>query len=633
MNKFTITFQPSGKTVEVAEGGTLLEAAAEAGVHINSVCGGDGICGKCRLIVKEGEVNTPPTTLLARNEIRGGYVLACQATVHSDLAVEVPPETAVAAEEKGLDEISIRYRDIEPGRPRKVTFKHDPMVRKTHLKLPAPSLVDNLSDLERLYRAVRQKTGIGNMQTGLAIIRELPPTLRKSNWDITATLGARANTTEVIQIEPGNTAAKNYGVAVDVGTTTVVAHLLDLNSGVTLDADATYNSQIKFGEDIIRRIIRAEENGSSELSEAIRGDINDIIARISSRAGIKLNDITAVICAGNTTMLSFLLGLPPENIRREPYIPDAAELPPFRAAQVGVKINGRGLLYCVPGVAGFVGGDITAGVLVSGMQRSDSLSLFVDIGTNGEIAIGNREWLLACSCSAGPAFEGSGVTCGTRAAAGAIEKFAITDTGRVKYKTIGDLPPTGVCGSGLIEVIAGLFQARLLGRDGRFDPTRSSDRLRVSDEETGFVIVPAEESATKQDIFITQADIDNLIRAKAAVYAGISVLLKAVKIPVTELDNIYISGGFGSYLDIRRAICIGLLPDLPTGRIHFIGNGSVRGAKTILLSREACREALKIAGMMTYFELSTDNRFMEEFTSARFLPHTDIERFPSCMVK
>lgn len=633
MSKFKVTFLPSGKQAIVDEGETLLSAAKKADVYINSVCGGDGICGKCRLIVKEGEVKTPPTTLLDRNEIRLGYVLACQATVQSDLSVEVPPETSVVEEEKGLDEISVRYRDIEVVRPEQVAFKHDPLVKKIHLKLPPPSLDDNLSDLQRVYREIKKKTGIREMQTGLAIIRELPVYLRENNWDITATLGIRANTTEVIQIEPKNTAVKNYGVAVDVGTTTIVGHLIDLNSGVTLEAEAIYNSQIKFGEDIIRRIIKAEEDGIEELTEAIRNDINNIIARISSRAKVKLNDITAVICAGNTTMISFLLGLPPENIRREPYIPDATVLPPFRAAQVGIKINGRGLLYCVPGRAGFVGGDITAGVLISGINRSESLSLFVDIGTNGEVVVGNKDWLLACSCSAGPAFEGSGVTCGTRAAAGAIDKFTIADIDKVEYRTIGNIPPTGVCGSGLLEVIAELFRTGLLGRDGRFDFSKKSGRLRESDEGAEFVIVPARESAIKKDIVITQADIDNLIRAKAAVYAGMSVLMKAVKIPVEQIENVFISGGFGSYLNIRQAISIGLLPDLPTERINFIGNGSVRGAKTIFLCEEAHREAHQIAGMMTYFELSTDNRFMEEFTSAQFLPHTNIELFPSCPVK
>jgi len=632
MSKFKVTFLPSEKTAEVEKGETLLEAAKQANVFINSICGGDGICGKCRLIVKEGEVDSPPTTLLDRNEIRRGYVLACQAGVQSDLTVKVPPESAVAAEEKELDEISIRYRDIGPGRIQKVTFKHDPMVKKIHFQIPSPTLDDNLSDLDRIYREIRKKTKTKNMQTGLAIIRELPNLLRKSGWDVTATLGSRANTTEVIQLEPGDTAKKNYGVAVDIGTTTVVGHLVDLNSGVTLEAEATYNSQIKFGEDIIRRIIKAEEDGIEELTEAIRSDINDIIARISSRAKVKLNDITAIICAGNTTMISFLLGLPPENIRREPYIPDATELPPFRAAQVGIKINGRGLLYCVPGRAGFVGGDITAGVLVSGMNRSDELSLFVDIGTNGEIVVGNRDWLLACSCSAGPAFEGSGVTSGTRAATGAIDKFTIKDTDKFEYRTIGGLPPIGVCGSGLLDVVAELFRAKYLGRDGRFDLSKKTDRIRQSDEDIEFVIVPAAESATKKDIVITQADIDNLIRAKAAVYAGISVLLNAVKIPAEQVENIFISGGFGSYLNIRQALCIGLLPDLPTGKIHFIGNGSVRGAKTILISQEAHREVHQIAKMMTYFELSTDNNFMEEFTSAQFLPHTNIELFPSCPV-
>jgi uncharacterized 2Fe-2S/4Fe-4S cluster protein (DUF4445 family) len=332
-------------------------------------------------------------------------------------------------------------------------------------------------------------------------------------------------------------------------------------------------------------------------------------------------------------MISLVLNLPPDRIRREPYIPPATDPPAGPAAEAGLEISGTGLLECVPGIASWVGGDITAGILASQMERSPALCLLVDIGTNGEIVLGSREWLLACSCSAGPAFEGSGVSCGMRAAPGAIDKVDLAAGGGFKYRCVAGNPPAGICGSGLLDLVHELFRAGILGRDGRFDRDRAGKRLRQTDDGLRFILVPAGEGAAPKDIYISQADIDNLVRAKAAIYAGISLLLRSVSIPAADIRRVYISGGFGNYLNIRRAVCLGLLPDLPEERIQFIGNGAVRGAKMALLSRAARQAARRVAGSTTYFELSTDPAFMDEYTSALFIPHTNIELFPSCLEK
>jgi uncharacterized 2Fe-2S/4Fe-4S cluster protein (DUF4445 family) len=614
----------------VAEGETVLKAAERADVYVNSVCGGEGTCGKCRVIVKSGEVQAHASSLLSDEETADGYVLSCLTGIQSDLIIEVPPESSALRSIEGMEETSNRFSSLADWDFNKTGFTLDPLVRKIRLHLPSPSLEDNLDDFSRLLRAIRRETGITALTAPISILRQLPTLLRDSAWDLTVTIADRRGSLEIIRIQPGKLSEGNYGIAVDIGTTTVVAHLIDLNTGRTLDAAATYNSQIIFGEDVIKRIIRSEEDGIDPLCRGIRQDINDLIGKLCLESNLKMDDITAVICAGNTTMLSIFLGITPRNIRREPYIPPLSDPPPMPAVHAGLKINENGVLYCVPGIAGWVGGDITAGLISSGIDRSPAISLLIDIGTNGEIVVGNREWQLACSCSAGPAFEGSGIACGCRAIAGAIDKVDIIDGETVRYRTIGDDLPIGICGSGLLDSVSELFHAGILGRDGRFGRSRPSERLIEFSDQPAYVIVDAAETADGRDIVITQGDIDNLIRAKAAVHAGIAVLLKAVDLGRDDIERVYVSGGFGNYINIDRAICIGLLPDIDREKIFFIGNGSVRGAKTMLLSREARKLGREIASSTTYFELSTDNNFMDEYTRAMFLPHTDIENFPNC---
>ncbi|MEA1927574.1 MAG: ASKHA domain-containing protein, partial [Candidatus Auribacterota bacterium] len=562
--------------------------------------------------------------------IEKGYVLSCMTKIKSDLVVEVPPESSALRSIKGKEETSSRFGSFSDWDFHQTGFSLDPPVRKIRLQLPSPTLVDNQDDFSRLLTAIRQETGLSNITAPLSVLRELPTALRDSDWNLTVTLADIGDSREIIRIEPGESSRENYGIAVDIGTTTVVAHLVDLETGVTLDADATYNSQITFGEDVIKRIIRAEEDGVEPLSRAIRKDINNLIEKLCLEARLSIDDINAVICAGNTTMLAIFLGITPRNIRREPYIPPLSAPAPLPAVQAGLKIYEKGILYCVPGIAGWVGGDITAGLISSGIDRSPAISLLIDVGTNGEIVVGNQDWQLTCSCSAGPAFEGSGIACGCRAVAGAIDKMDIIEGNIISYRTIGDDLPIGICGSGLLDAVSSIFRAGILGRDGRFNRDLPDERLIEFNDQPAYVIAPASETAEGREIVITQGDIDNLIRAKAAIYAGIAILLKSVSLNRKDIERVLVSGGFGNYINIERAICIGLLPDVAKEKIFFIGNGSVRGAKTMLLSREALKQGQKIASSTTYFELSTELSFMDEYTRAMFLPHTDIEDFPSC---
>ena len=632
MAEYKVTFLPEERVAAASSDDTLLDAAQRAGVYVSSLCGGDTICGKCRLVVKEGEIFEEQHMLLSREEVRRGYVLACASHPRSDLVVEVPVESRMEGKQIVVDEDAQRFSGLACVDLAKYEFAHSPLVEKLYLEIPAPSLEDSLSDLSRLFRTVRSRVDAPIMQTGLKNIRRLPQILRRGDWNVTCTLGQRGGTVEVIEIEEGDTSGRNYGAAVDVGTTTMVAHLIDLNSSKILATDATYNSQIAFGEDVITRLIYAKEEvgGRERLHEAVIGNINMLINNTVAAAGVSVQDVTCVLCAGNTTMMHFLLDLDSSHIRHEPYIPAAAHIPPARAIEVGIQINPRGLLYAVPGVSSYVGGDIVSGVLASGIYRSSELSMLIDVGTNGEIVIGNDEWLMCCSASAGPAFEGGEVKFGMRATRGAIEKVRVLEGGEVvEMVVIADEKPRGICGSGLIDVIAELRRQGVTDRTAKFSEPGYCSRLRQVDDSVEFVLAYADETAIDRDIVITQPDINNLVRSKAAVYAGASVLIKSMNLKFDDVERLFIAGGFGNYLDLPGAISIGLLPDIPLHKIRFIGNSSLSGAKLAILSKEAFAEVEKIAQKMTYIDLSSNSQFMDEYSSALFLPHTNLELFPS----
>lgn len=621
-----VTFHPDDESVEVERGVTLLAAAKAAGVDLASICGGDGICGRCRVIVKDGNIDASPTTLLSRKEVQKGYVLACQTKVIGDVEVHVPPETRAEEGQILIDIDAQRFRALY--QEEKVSFKHEPLAQKLYLELPPPTLHDNLADHQRLYREIRRQREAPIMQTGLKVLQTHPKLFRQSEWKVTATLGLRGGTCEVLQVEGGDTTERNYGVAVDVGTSTVVVHLLDLNTGNTIDAEAMYNSQRAYGEEVTRRIIYAERGGLDQLQKTIVNDINNLIAAVVARNKIASHDCLAVLCAGNTTMMHLLLGLDPTYIRRDPYVSCSTAPPPVRAAEVGIQINPRGLLYCLPAIGGWVGGDVTAGVLASGLYESEETVMLIDVGTNGEIVIGNRDWMVACSASAGPAFEGSGVKCGMKASRGAIERVQISPEGNVLYKTVGNVKAKGICGSGLIDLVAGLLEAGFIDRSGALQP-EASPRIRERDGLLEFVIAPAQRSGTGKEIVITQADITNLLSAKAAIYAGALILIKALDLDFGDIDRVLLAGGFGNYLDREKAITIGLIPDLSLEKIRFVGNTSIIGAKLALLSQEALERGDEIAKSVTYYDLISFPHYYEEFLAAKFLPHTELQRFPS----
>ncbi|MDD4938785.1 MAG: ASKHA domain-containing protein [Candidatus Omnitrophica bacterium] len=639
MEKFKVTFYPDNKTVEVEKDKTVLSAAISAGVYINSSCGGDGVCGRCKVILKKGEVFSQSSGRLTQEERKRGIHLACAAQVQSDLEIEIPADSRLSLEGLTQEEVNARMKkdytepeEVEPAgkSPSEGEFVFAPLSRKVYLELPAPAADEKLSDLERLERQISLAGNISVRHTCLSNIKSLGELLRSSDWKVTASLGKREDFTEILLIEPGDTSCKNFGVAFDIGTTTVSGQLIDLNTGKALGTKATYNKQAQFGSDVITRIMYAKnEQGLEDLHRAVVADMNQMIIGLAGEHNVDLNDVTYAVCAGNTTMIHLLLRVDPTYIRREPYVPTLNFVPVLRASEVELRISPRGLLYCVPGVASYVGGDVTSGVISSGLYKQEQLCVLIDIGTNGEIVLGNRDFLISCAASAGPAFEGSGVSCGMRSSKGAIQKVKISSGSlELSYSVIGGVKPLGICGSGYIDIIAGMLGAGIVDKDGKIKEAKNK-KVRQGAEGREFVIAERKDSANGKDIVITDVDIENLKRAKAAIYSGVSMLARHVGLDLAKAEKFFVAGGFGTYLDMDNAIRIGLLPDLPRDRFVFIGNSSLSGARQMLLSSGAVDTAREIAKKITYLDLSAEPRYMDEYMAALFFPHTDLLRFPS----
>jgi len=626
MSACKVVFLPFGRTVTVERGATLLDAAGKAQIAIDSVCGGEGICGRCKMIVREGKISGNVTTLLTREEIRRGVVLACQSRVEGDLLVEIPEETR-AREKIAIDEFAQRFRAEKPRTGEIRTFAKSPLVTKVFLKLDPPTLENNLSDCERVQLVVRRQTGITSMQTGLKVIRRLPAILRENDFAVTALVGRRHQIAEIMDLEGGDTSDKNYIAVADVGTTTIVVHLVDAVRAVTVDTQACFNSQSIYGREVTARMIAAEKKDVDELRAVVVEDVNTLIASIASRNGVSLKHVTAVVCAGNTAMMHFLLSLPTRNIRRYPYIAATVQPPPLRAAEVGLKINPRGLLFFVPGISGWVGGDLTAGILATGLDQMDDIGMLMDIGTNGEIILGNKEWLVACSASTGPALEGASVACGMMATQGAIEKVFVKD-GDIRYQVIGDVPPEGICGSAVIDLLAVLLERGVIDRSGRL-VEGSDPRVRIEDGLGRFVLADGDTARSGREVYVSQDDIENVITAKAAVFAATKILFDRLKLKFSDVSKLFIAGGFGNYINLRNAVAIGLLPDLSPDRMQYVGNTSIWGAKLAALSSEAYATLHEIRDKTTYYDLMGSNDYVEQFRRAMFLPHTDVELFPS----
>lgn len=627
MREFTVTFIPQGTSVRIAKGTDLLTAATKCGIVLAASCGGEGLCGKCRVLVEKGTVKADPTRHISDKEAKHGWVLACEAVIESDLTVRIPSESLEVSEKRRHDsEEFTKGVAIK----RESAFPVQPLVRKFFLDLPLPTSDDNESDLERIEHRLRDRIGGAFVSTRLANLKHLSEMLRESDFKVTVVLGYRNHSPEIVAIESGDTTDELYGLAFDIGTTTVVGQLVDLTTRTVLGTRIAFNKQSVHGSDVISRIIFASEpEGLKKLNDAVLENINEIIEDLAEYHSVSVGSIYATVCAGNMTMMHLLLSIDPATIRRAPYVPTTSVFPTLTAAEARIEANPKGLVAFLPGVSTYVGGDIVAGILACGLADAGDLSLLIDIGTNGEIVLGGREWMMGAAASAGPSFEGSGLSCGMKAVSGAIQKVEIGDDLSVGCVTIANAPPRGICGSGYIDLLCQMLRRGVIGRDGKLRRDLSTDRIRIQDSGAEFVVSSRQESGSHKDIVITEDDIENLKRSKGAIYSAIISLLRKIGKEPADIGRIYIAGGFGNYLNIDNAVFIGLLPDVQRDTYEFIGNSSLAGARMSLLSTTAFAATHVIFRNVTYVDLSSEPDYMDEYVASLFFPHTDLGRFPS----
>ena len=669
MAEHLVTFDSLPQTVHVPTGTLLAEAARLAGIEINQPCGGQGRCGRCALLVKAGSVRRRSTLRLSDEDVSLGYALACQTVIEGDITVAVPPQEKIErllTTDRTVGEVTVP-----------VGYNHEvaQTIRRFSLRMSPPDLGDQTDDWSRLLIALRQQTGIESLRVSLRLLQQVGRVLREGDWEVTAVIDMQTwdspeGWPRLIDLKPGRDyGGPLWGVAIDIGTTTVSLWLVDLLTGRVEAQTADYNAQIVRGEDVVSRIVFSnKEGGYEQMRSLVLGTINNLVERACKRVKItdmgfgtrglaqdepggkeltlisnqlsqaRSCDIVKATVVGNSTMIHLLLGIPADSIRLMPFVTTINEIPALTAEKVGINIHPEASIDCLPGVASYVGADITAGVLSAGVNDTEKVTLFLDVGTNGEIVLGSREWLVTCAASAGPAFEGAGVRDGMRATKGAIEEVWINSTTHEpSFRVIGNVPPRGICGSGLISLLAEMFLTGVVDKAGHINTDLENIRVREGEHGSEYVIAWARESANAtatataagNDIAITNVDIDNLLRAKAAIYAGFTVLAQSVGIPLEWVEQVLIGGSFGKYINVEKAVLLGLLPDIPWERFQFLGNTAVKGAYLALLDKQARARVKEIAARMTYIELSADNTFYDAFMSALFLPHTDMSKFPS----
>ncbi len=635
MPKVTFRFEGGGEQVIFAAlGENLLELAKKANVAVDAPCSGNGSCGKCRIRLVSGRLDSRRTLHLTDEEYADKWRLSCVSRVAEDATVLVP-------------DISSAYRsrmqvaDLSSGRELALFeslhnellaagISRERAVSVLPLTLDAPALTDTMPDNERLCRAARRALGIERAALPVSVLRKLPGTLRENGFCVDCVIRLEPGSAQILDVcAPGT--ARPCGVAADIGTTSVSGVLVDLTNGTILAKASAGNGQIRYGADVIHRILeQGKPGGADRLQTAILCEtLLPMLRQMYRAAGIDAMQVYGLCFAGNSTMEHLLLGVDAGPLRTEPYIPAFFAVEPFPGTALGLPVNESALIRLAPNIGSYVGGDITAGALVSLIWNRPELSLFIDLGTNGELVLGNEEFLLSCACSAGPAFEGGDISCGMRATDGAIEAVSIdSETLAPGLTVIGgaEQKPVGLCGSGIIDCIAELFRVGLISAKGKF----TGESARILPDESGdvcYVLADAAQSATGRAVTITEVDIDNFIRAKGAIFSAIMTMLSSLDMDVSMLERVYVAGGIGSGVNVKNAIRIGMLPDLPAERYQYLGNSSLTGAYAMLLYPDASHRAAQLAQSITYLELSAEPHYMDEFVAACFLPHTNASLF------
>jgi len=616
----TVTFQPAGIRVVVPHGSTIFEASQIGHLRMRSVCGGKGTCGKCKVILEAGQGDAN-TELIAKHlsvtELSHGYTLACQTRIRSDLEVFIPLESRVEGQ-KILTWASYGETRV------------DPLARALYLAAEATSERQSISPDELLGRL---RTASGSSLTLSEGIRaKAEALLGRGAKGLTFTVTSSGDGPEIIDVTEGDTSASPLGLALDVGTTKLVMYVVNLKTGEVLDVESDYNDQILYGEDLLTRIeyARIRPEGTETLRKAVVTSTNRLITKLLARNRLDPERVIDMTLAGNTVMNHLAVGLNPSYLS-ETNMPVSRKPVVSKAGQLGLAINPGAYVYCLPNVSRYVGGDAIGDLLASGLCDANDIGVLIDMGTNGEILLGSKGWAFSCSCASGPAFEGWEIRHGMRAVTGAVEHVTINpDTLRASYTVIGgpEVKPKGICGSGLIDATAQMLLTGILDRWGNLRPQAHSQLVRQGSEGFEYLLVPAEESALDWDIVVTQRDIRNLLESKAAVCAGVAVLMKKVGATIMDVKSLYLAGAFGNYLDPRNAAIVGIFPEFPRAAVHRIGNGSVAGAYLALVSREQRRRAAALAQTTTYFDLSADPDFAEEYDAALALPGRK-DLFPS----
>jgi len=633
-----VTFQIEGAAAVVAEcnlGDNLLELARRSNVVIDAPCSGNGSCGKCRVKLVEGDVETFRSRHITDEEFEAGWRLSCNCKVTGDCTVFVPDiASAYQSRMKTADlsspkEIAIFQECQEQLKASGISFVNDFMA--LDVVMEAPSLEDTMPDVERFIWGVQAAVEVENVKVPHSVMVKLASTLREHNFHVCVKGRQDGDTFHCMEVcGPEDTAI--VGCAIDIGTTTVTMVLVDLVSGSILAKGSSGNGQIRYGADVINRIIeQGRPGGKKKLQDAIvKETLNPIIANLCRSAGISARSILQLCVAANTTMNHLFVGVDAEPVRMEPYIPSFFGWEGLLAGDLKLPANPLAPVLIAPNIGSYVGGDITAGTLAAGLWDKDEMSLFIDLGTNGELVFGNRDFLMSCACSAGPAFEGGDISCGMRATDGAVEACVIDkNTMEPTLTIVGEAgqKPVGICGSGIIDIISELFRTGIINARGLF--SREGDRVKRDAHGMGrYVLASPEESETGREISINEVDIDNFIRAKGAIFSAIDILLQSVDMTVDMIDTVYVAGGIGSGINMKNAVNIGMLPDVELEKFRYIGNSSLTGAYAMVLSDEANAKCNEVGANMTYLELSTYPGYMDSFVAACFLPHTDRSLFP-----
>lgn len=614
----SVVFQPEGKRVAVRPDENLLEVAKLAGVDITSVCGGRGSCGKCKVIIEENRGNVSPLTekerkILSYAEVAEGYRLACCTVIKGSVTVKIPEESRTGRQR-------LQVEGIE------TPVKLNPPVRKYFLRLPKPSLSDPRPDAEILLDELRRQKGLQNVEMDFHVLQTVPVALRRGEWNVTVVLW----NDRIISVDPGDTTKRLFGYAVDVGTTKLAGYLLDLSTGKVVAADSLMNPQIPYGEDVIARITYASRGSKEQkkLQKAVVGAVNQMVNSLLEKTGVKREEVYEMVAVGNTAMHHLALGICPKYLALSPYTPANRRGVNVTARNLGVKINPNGNVYFLPIIGGFVGADTTGVLLATEIYKRDEVCLAIDIGTNTEVLLGNREEILACSCASGPAFEGAHIKHGMRAATGAIEKIRINEDLEVEYGTIDGEKPRGICGSAMVDFLAEALKVGVIDVTGVFNKEIDSDRLRGGEGGLEFVVAWKDETSTGDDIVITQGDIREILLAKAAIHTGISILMRKKGLAERDITLFFIAGAFGSYINPENARIIGMYPELPLERIRVVGNAAGTGARMALCSKDVRETAERIVGGIRYVELAAEACFQAEFLNSYFLPYADLSKYP-----